>query len=120
MEYIYGAIFAWIFISFCFFILEAVGIIDCFMESKALWILFAPMIFLVIFICPISIYKETKLKISRQKFSELEKCNFIYKKIGKSIYLCRLYGSKKTSSYFISFYYSVLYKDKMINHRTWR
>lgn len=95
MEYIYGAIFAWIFISFCFFILESVGIIDCFMERKALWILFAPMIFLVIFICPISIYKETKLKISREKFSELEKCNFIYKKIGKNVYLCRFYGSKK-------------------------
>lgn len=95
MEYIYGAIFAWIFISFSFFILESVGIIDCFMESKALWILFAPMIFLVIFICPISIYKETKLKISRQKFSELEKCNFIYKKISKNVYLCRLYGNKK-------------------------
>ena len=102
MEYIYGAIFAWIFISFCFFILELVGIIDCFMESKALWILFAPMIFLVIFIYPISIYKETKLKISRQSLVNWKNAILYTKRLVK-VYIFADCMEAKTSSYLYHF-----------------
>ena len=95
MDFIYGVLTAWILISWIFFILSEIGCIDVFTEDKPLWFLFAPMWILVIFILPISIYREKHYVLSRMKFEELKKCNFLYKKIWKNLYLCRYYGNKE-------------------------
>lgn len=95
MEYVYGALIAWVVISWIFFILAETGHICAFLEDKALWFLFAPMWILVIILFPISRYKENRYVISRMKFEEIQKCNFLYKKMGKNWWLCRLYGNKE-------------------------
>lgn len=95
MEYLYGALIAWVVISWIFFILVELGCVDAFFEDKALWFLFAPMWILVIIILPITIYRENYYVISRMKFEEIKKCNFLYKRMSRHWWLCRLYGNKE-------------------------
>ena len=94
MEYLFGALIAWVVISWLFFILTETGCITAFTEDKALWFLFAPMWILIIILLPISVYREKHYVLSRTQFEEIKKCKFIYRKIGKHWYLCRLYGNK--------------------------
>lgn len=95
MEFIYGALAAWTLVSWIFFILMEIGCITAFTEDKALWFLFAPMWILVIIVLPISLYKEKAYEISHSKFEDIQKCNFLYKQLGKNWWLCRYHGNKE-------------------------
>lgn len=35
------------------------------------------------------------MKLKKEKYDLIMKCDFIYKHIWKDLYLCRMYGSKK-------------------------
>ena len=95
MEYLYGALIAWVIISWLFFILSETGCISDFTEDKVLWFLFAPICILMIITFPIKLFKFRKHKLSQKQFEEIKKCNFMYKQIGKNWWLCRVYGNKE-------------------------